>query len=170
MASGMASYVESLAREVKEMDDRIEYLASKRLWAENKLKTEKLEIRKELTLKLQVANTKKVKKDTDRELAAKRREYIISAERARSREFDLPELFGPPLFEERAEVEARSDTEFDAENPWAWIHRWVGPCGTRSSVPEAGISVGMATPLGLAPDIFVAGPPTSGYSSGDEVL
>ena len=31
MASDMASYIESLAREVKEMDDRIEYLARKRL-------------------------------------------------------------------------------------------------------------------------------------------
>ena len=155
MASWMASYVESLEREVKWMDDYSDYLASKRLWAENKLQTEKLEIGKELSLKLQVANTKKVKKDTDRELAAKRREYIISAERARSREFDLPELFGPPLFEERAEVEARSDTEVEAENVPPRL--WVGPCGTLFD-PEAGISVGMATQSNLPWTSSSAGP------------
>ena len=77
MASWMASYVERLEREVKWMDEYSEYLASKRLWAEKRLKTEKPEIGKELSLKLQVANTKKVKKDTDRELAAKRLELHL---------------------------------------------------------------------------------------------
>ena len=67
MASGMASYVESLAREVKEMDDRIEYLASKRLWAENKLQTEKLKTGKELSLKMLLVETKRAQKKSGSE-------------------------------------------------------------------------------------------------------
>jgi len=154
MAAGL-SPIEEMEAQICSLVLLSEYLDNKRKWAEKRLKTEKLEIGKELTLKLQVANTKKVKKDTDRELAAKRREYIISAERARSREFDLPELFGPPLFEERAEVEARSDTEVEAENVPPRL--WVGPCGTLFD-PEAGISVGMATQSNLPWTSSSAGP------------
>ena len=45
------SRIEEMEEEIKELDEFSEYLASKRLWAENRLKTEKLEIGKESTLK-----------------------------------------------------------------------------------------------------------------------
>ena len=61
------SRIEEMEGEIKELDEFSEYLASKRLWAENKLKTEKLEIGKELTVELQVAKTKKRSRRRGRE-------------------------------------------------------------------------------------------------------
>ena len=76
MASWMAPYVECLEREVKWMDDYSEYLASKRLWAENKLQTEKLKTGKELSLKMLLVETKRAQKYYHREADAKRVKYL----------------------------------------------------------------------------------------------
>ena len=86
----------------------------------------------------------------------------------RYRSFVLDRRWLVAQSEELAEVEARSDTEVEAENVPPRL--WVGPCGTRSSMPEAGSLFPAATPLGLAPDILLAGPPISGYRRGNQAM
>ena len=169
MASDMASYIESLALEVKEMDDRIEYLASKRLWAENKLQTEKLKIGKELSLKMLLVETKRAQKKYHREGEAKLVSYLETLFKTVTRR-------RPPLHPRRQlpyildwkELEARPDTAHLAVTVGG---NWVGPCGTRSSMPEADSLFPVATPSVLASDIFVAGARTSDiYPTGDEAI
>ena len=140
MAAGL-SPIEEMEAQICSLVLLSEYLDNKRKWAEKRLKTEKLEIGEGLTLKLHVANTKKQYVAVDRELAARRREYTDAKYRTapRSLRARTHSLVGP-LFEERAEVEARSDTEDPEPLPLFWL----GACGTRY-YPAAGICVGPAS-------------------------
>ena len=167
MASWMAPYVECLEREVKWMDDYSEYLASKRLWAENKLQTEKLKTGKELSLKMLLVETKRAQKYYHREAEAKRVEYLnnlfhtVTRRHPRRRQTELRYIL------DWAELEARPDTAFLAVTVGVGPP-WVGLCGTRSSMPEADIPV--AIPLEIAPGIFAPGARTTVFPTGDEAI